>query len=218
MVIAAIVIFGIAYGVLRWRSAIVGKSSSVLLSSAARARVLANGLAIDVLYQKPIADCSRTRWFAHLAMFWGFLGLAVTTTMDTILNPTAAPLPITSPVRILGNISGIFFVAGVTYSLVRRLVVRDVRENSTKGDAVFLALLFLTGVTGFVVEFFSQFNFVSADSFSYWSHLILVAALLVTAPFTKFVHAIGRPILLLLRRTEIEKEKVSSAKVSLGDH
>lgn len=212
--IATIVAIGVAYGVLRWRAALVGKSSSGILSTATRARVLANSLAIDVLYQKPIADCSRTRWFAHLAMFWGFLGLAVTTTMDEILNPSAGPLPLTSPVRILGNISGVFFLAGVSISFTRRLVVSDVRENSTVGDVVFLTLLFLTGLTGFITEIFSQINFVSADSFSYWSHLILVAALLASAPFTKFVHAIGRPILLLFKRTEIEKEKTGDVSVA----
>jgi nitrate reductase gamma subunit len=209
-IIAVIVVIGIAYGIFRWRAALVGKSSSAMLSTAARAKVLANGLAIDVFYQKPIADCSRARWFSHLAMFWGFLGLAVTTTMDEILNPSAGPLPISSPVRILGNISGIFFLAGVSISLGRRLVVRDVRKNSTVGDAIFLVLLFLTGLTGFITEIFSQFNLVPADSFSFWSHLVLVAALLASAPFTKFVHAIGRPILLLFKRTEIEKEKLSS--------
>jgi len=167
--------------VLRWRKALVEKlprSTDHTLPTMSRARMLADTLAVDVFYQKPIADCSRTRWFAHLAMFWGFVGLAVTTTLDAILNPTAGPLALSNPVRILGNISGIFFVAGVSVSLGRRLVVRSVRENSTAGDAIFLLLLILTGLSGFTTEVFSNLNLVSADSFSYWSHLILVAVLL----------------------------------------
>ena len=206
------VALGILFGVLRWRKALVEKlprSTDHTLPTMSRARMLADTLAVDVFYQKPIADCSRTRWFAHLAMFWGFVGLAVTTTLDAILNPTAGPLALSNPVRILGNISGIFFVAGVSVSLGRRLVVRSVRENSTAGDAIFLLLLILTGLSGFTTEVFSNLNLVSADSFSYWSHLILVAALLVSAPFTKFVHAIGRPILLFVKRSEIEKSKVA---------
>ena len=171
-----------------------------------------DNLLVDVFYQRPIADCSRSRWFAHMAMFWGFVGLAITTVMDEILNPAAAPLPITSPVRILGNITGIFFVGGVAFSLGRRLVVSDVRKNSTVGDAVFLLLLLLTGVTGFMTEAFSNLNLVTADNFSYWSHLVLITALLVTAPFTKFVHAIGRPILLLVKRSDMEKSKLASAQ------
>ncbi len=213
--IAVAVILGVFYGVLRWRRAIVEKLPHMAdppLSAPSKARILVDGLVVDVFYQKPIADCSRTRWFAHLAMFWGFLGLAATTTLDAILNPSAGPLPLSSPVRILGNISGALFVLGVSFSLARRLVVPSVRENSTAGDAVFLSLLLLTGLTGFVTEFFSDLNLFSPDSFAYWSHLLLVAALLASAPFTKFVHAIGRPILLLVKRTEIEKSKLAGER------
>jgi nitrate reductase gamma subunit len=215
IVILSVVIFGIAFGILRWRRALaegLPHITSYTLSAASKAKVLANSLGVDVLYQKPIADCSRTRWIAHLAMFWGFLGLAVTTTLDEILNPSAAPLQLTSPVRILGNVSGILFVAGVSYSLGRRLFVRSVRENSTRGDAVFLLMLFLTGVSGFTTEIFSDLNVVFPDGFSYWFHIILVAALLASAPFSKFVHAIGRPIRLLIKRSEIEKSKLADSK------
>lgn len=189
-------------------------AKSIPLSASSKARILANNLAVDVFYQKPIADCSRTRWFAHLAMFWGFVGLAVTTTLDEILNPTAGPLPLLSPVRIIGNITGAFFIAGVSVSLARRLIVPSVRENSTVGDFAFLLLLFLTGVTGFATEILSNLNLVVVDNFSYWSHIILVAALLASAPFTKFVHAIGRPILLMVKRTEVERSKIEQSESS----
>jgi len=214
IIILIFVIFGIAYGLLRWRKALAETLPHIAtfsLSTASKAKVLANNLGIDVFYQKPIADCSRTRWIAHLALFWGFLGLAVTTTLDEIVNPAAAPLILTSPVRILGNISGVLFVAGVSISLARRLFVPSVRENSTRGDFVFLLLLFLTGISGFMTEIFSDLNVVFPDSFSYWFHIILVTALLASAPFSKFVHAIGRPILLLVKRSEIEKSRLAEA-------
>ena len=212
------VIFGIAYGLVRWRKALAETLPNITnysLSAASKAKVLANNLGVDVFYQKPIADCSGARWIAHLAMFWGFLGLAVTTTLDEIVNPTAAPLELTSPVRILGNISGVLFVVGVSVSLGRRLFVPSVRENSTLGDFVFLLLLFLTGVSGFTTEIFSDLNVVFPDGFSYWFHIILVTALLVSAPFSKFVHAIGRPILLLVKRSEIEKSKLGADSKNL---
>jgi nitrate reductase gamma subunit len=210
-IVLAIVVIGVIYGLVRWRTPVSLKTSKVAgrsLSVSAKAKVLANNLIIDVFYQKSIADCSHARWFAHLAMFWGFLGLAATTTLDEIMNPSAGPLSITSPIRILGNVSGVLFVAGVSVSLGRRMILPSVRENSTIGDGIFLGLLFLTGVSGFVTEFFSEFNFAFPDNISYWFHIILVAALLASAPFSKFVHAIGRPLLLLLRRSEMEKSKI----------
>lgn len=214
LVILLIVILGVAFSLYRWRGTLSSRISGYSLPSYSKARVLAENLTIDVLYQKSIADCSKMRWFAHLAMFWGFIGLAITTTLDAIMNPAAGPLGLFSPIRILGNLSGVFFVVGVSISLARRVAVADVRKNSTVGDTVFLSLLILTGVTGFITEIFSQFNFVTADSFSYWLHLILVAALLASAPFTKFVHAIGRPILLLVKRAEIEKSNLADEQLS----
>ena len=150
IVILLIVIIGVSFSLLRWRVALVNslpRLKSGALSASKKTKLFAQNLGIDVFYQKSIADCSRVRWMAHLAMFWGFLGLAATTTLDEILNPSANVLPLVSPVRILGNVSGILFLAGVTYSLGRRLLVSSVRENTTRGDSLFLLMLFLVGVT-----------------------------------------------------------------------
>ncbi len=208
-----VVIIGISFSLLRWRSALADslpRLKTSALSAGTRSRLFAQNLGIDVFYQKSIADCSRTRWAAHMAMFWGFLGLAATTTLDAMVNPSAAPLSLSSPVRILGNVSGILFLAGVSYSLGRRLVVPSVRKNTTRGDSIFLLMLFLTGVSGFATEIFSDLNIFFPDGFSYWFHILLVAGLLASAPFSKFVHSIGRPILLLVRRSELEKMKLQS--------
>jgi hypothetical protein len=210
IIVLIIVIIGITFAILRWRSALANslpRLTRYTLSAGTKTKILAENLGIDVFYQKSIADCSRPRWVAHMAMFWGFLGLAATTTLDEIVNPSAGPLPLTSPVRILGNISGVLFIAGISYSLGRRLLVSSVRKNSSRGDAIFLLMLFLTAVTGFTTEIFSDLNIFFPDGFSYWFHLLLVAALLATAPFSKFVHSIGRPILLLVKRSENQKAK-----------
>ena len=137
------VILGISYGLLRWRIAIEKTDlTRFSLSAITKMKIFASNLTIDVLYQKSIADCSRVRWISHFAIFWGFLGLAVTTTLDEIVNPAAGPLTLLSPVRILGNVSGIIFMMGISFSLIRRIIVPSVRKNSTLGDAVFLLLLF----------------------------------------------------------------------------
>ncbi len=210
ILVLTIVLFGIAFAILRWRSALSNsfpRLTQYTLSASTKTKIVAESLGIDVFYQKSIADCSRPRWVAHMAMFWGFVGLAATTTLDEIVNPSAGPLPVTSPVRLLGNVSGVLFIAGISYSLGRRLLVQSVRKNSTRGDALFLLLLFLTAITGFTTEIFSDLNNFFPDSFSYWVHLVLVAALLATAPFSKFVHSIGRPILLIVKRSQNEKAR-----------
>jgi len=92
-----------------------------------------------------------------------------------------------------------------------------VRKNTTRGDSIFLLMLFLTGVSGFATEIFSDLNIFFPDAFSYWFHILLVAGLLASAPFSKFVHSIGRPILLLLRRSELEKMKLQSPAQPVTD-
>lgn len=221
LIILAVLVVALSLIFLKWREAIPRKilnSVGELPEIKRRGKVFLDTLARDVFYQKPMADCSRIWWVGHLCMFWGFVGLGVTTSLDEIINPSAAPLPLVSPVRILGNVTGAIFLFGVMVSLVRRAFFSSVRKNSTIGDAIFLGLLFLAGVSGFVTEYLSNLNMVFPDSLSYYSHIIFVTALLATAPFTKFVHAIGRPVLLWIKRgmqeeTPIQKNVVVSKEI-----
>jgi nitrate reductase gamma subunit len=202
IVIASIVAVGLLACFVRWRG-VLAELLGVRISSLSRStvtRATLGNIVVNVLYQKPVADCSRTRWAIHFALFWGFVGLAVSTTLDAIMNPTAGPLPLLSPVRLAGNLGGALFMFGVVGSLARRIALPSVRKNSTRGDFFFLWVLFFAGLTGFLTEVLSDASFVSLDYFVYWSHLLIVAMLLVTAPFTKFAHAVGRPALLLVKR------------------
>jgi nitrate reductase gamma subunit len=200
--IAGFVAISVAYGVFTWRPTLrsIFGGSRPTGPSPSKSRAILRGLVFDVVLQKPVKDCSAGRWAVHFSIFWGFVGLAVATTLDAIINPLAAPLPLASPVRVIGNVSGILFLVGVSLSIGRRVVDPDVRRNSSLADALFLFLLFATGITGFATEYFSDLNFVLPDLVSFAVHVVFVTALLVTAPFTKFVHSIGRPILLLLKR------------------
>ena len=200
--IAAFVAVAVAFGLLRWRPTLRAHfaQGAAGVARPSRASAVAHTLVYDVIMQKPISDCSASRWAMHFSIFWGFIGLAVATTLDAVLNPLATPLPLSSPVRIVGNVGGVLFMAGVTLSIGRRAMVEDVRRNSGRGDVAFLAVLFATGLTGFATEYFSEFNLLMPDSVSFWVHMAFVAALLITAPFTKFVHSIGRPLLLFLKR------------------
>ncbi len=201
--IAAFVALAIAFGLVRWRSTLrsfYDSQRGLQTGKPSRTWTIPRGLISDVLLQKPVADCSIPRWAVHFSMFWGFVGLALATTLDAITNPAVAPLPLTSPVRLIGNVGGILFMAGVCLSIARRVLIPQVRKNTTLGDSVFLAVLFVTGLTGFVTEYLSDLNIFFPDQVTYWVHLAFVTLLLVTAPFTKFVHSIGRPLLLMLRR------------------
>jgi nitrate reductase gamma subunit len=198
--IAIVVAIGLGVILIRWRTSISIRSSAHLSNSKSSDDPLWRRFVRDVLFQKPISDCSTLKWFAHFAMFWGFVGLALTTTLDEILNPRALPLSIQSPVRLLGNATGLLFVAGVCLSLGFRLSKPGSRRNLAFGDTLFLSLLLIAGLSGFATEILAQVNLFLSDQVSYWIHIGFVATLLISAPFTKFVHAIGRPLIVLAKR------------------
>ena len=148
----------------------------------------------DVLLLGKMGECEDfQQWLSHFLTMWGFIGLALTTTLDAIFNNAAVPLPITSPIRLLGNATGIMLIAGLTLSFSRRLVHTDVRSASKAGDWAFLVSIYGTALTGFMVQAFADTSNLAGTWVTYPIHLTFISLLLVAAPWTKFVHAVWRP-------------------------
>ena len=136
----------------------------------------------------------------HMCIFWGFVGLSVTTALDNAVNHSVQPLPLTHPVRILGNVSGVLIMVGLTIALVSRIGSRELRERTSGYDLTFFLLLYTVAITGFATEFASMANLYTPTYIVYWAHIILIALLFLTAPFTKFVHSLKLPLLILFYR------------------
>lgn len=188
---------------------VVGSRRAVRRSALA----LWTSLAVESLGQRRYrADCDadasaqpwfRRRWFIHAATMWGFLGLLAATILDYGLaligiKATGAPVPIWYPVRLLGTVAGVLLVYGATMLIVQRFrgEERSVR-HSTAADWTFLALVWITGVTGFVIEL--ALYLPAAPAWGYWVFLFHVAVameLVLLAPFMKFAHAVYRPVAL----------------------
>ena len=165
----------------------------------------------ESLVQQRSADCKTGetteekltgRWFTHMTIFWGFLGLLVSTTLRFLIVPTnGAVVPLTDPVRLLGTLSGLLLSYGTLAMIVSRLRKTDVSTRSTRfTDWVFLALLFITGLSGFVLEASSYGNSGPFIDYALAAHLIVVFELLIMAPFTKFAHVIYRPFAIWMSR------------------
>ncbi len=143
------------------------------------------------------------RWFLHAATMWGFLGLLGATILDYGLalvgiKATGAPVPIWYPVRLLGTVAGILLVYGATMLIVQRYRGRERSvRHSTSADWTLLALVWITGVTGFALEL--ALYLPSAPAWGYWVFLFHVAVameLVILAPFMKLAHAVYRPVAL----------------------
>ncbi len=100
---------------------------------------------------------------SHLLAFYGFLALFVVTvwaTLDLYLMPAFGveslyPFDLLHPMKILANVGGVVLVVGAGKAILDRLrAPDDGKHRSTSFDWIFVWLLLLVGVTGFVVEAF----------------------------------------------------------------
>lgn len=145
----------------------------------------------------------RRRGFVHALVVWGFLGLLGATVLDYGLalvgiKATGAPVPVWYPVRLLGTIAGFLLVYGASILVIDRArrANRSVKRSTT-ADWMLLGLLWVTGVTGFVLEL--ALYLPSAPAWGYWVFLVHVAValeLVLLAPFMKLAHAVYRPVAL----------------------
>jgi nitrate reductase gamma subunit/ferredoxin len=146
-----------------------------------------------------------SKWFVHAATMWGFLGLLFATALDYLLDilgvkETGTFVPIWYPTRLIGTLSGFLFLYGVTVLLYKRWKSVDKAHSfSRPSDYIFLTLLLLSGVTGFIIEI--ALYMPGAPMWGYWMFIFHVAVsitLMLLLPFTKFAHAIYRTIALYL--------------------
>lgn len=145
----------------------------------------------------------RRRWLVHGLTMWGFTGLLVATMADyglslVGLRATGTPEPVWYPVRLLGTLAGLAFLYGVSVLALNRLrrVERSVKTSEV-ADWLFLAVLWLVGLTGLVTEL--SLYVPGGATFGYGvfiAHVALALDLLVLLPFGKFAHVVYRPVAL----------------------
>mgnify|MGYP000172446160 CR=1 FL=1 len=159
-----------------------------------------------VILQRDLFN-ERWRWFAHITMFWGFVGLAVTTAIAYVTNPEAEYVPLTTPYRVLGNVSGTLLLLGSTIAVLRLILISRFRRERKFGDVWFTVMIWLATITGFTTEYFREAAYhtptdttIALLTFNYLFHLAAVGLLVVTAPFSAFIHALTTPALRFYER------------------
>ncbi len=145
----------------------------------------------------------RRRWLVHALTIWGFLGLLAATIIDWGLDlagikETGTHIALWYPSRAIGTVGGLMMMYGVTVFMLGRWKKWTTAQADSKGsDWLFLSLLWITGFTGFVIEVALYLG--QPPAWGYWFFLIHVAValeLMLMLPFTKFAHAMYRPIAL----------------------
>ena len=150
---------------------------------------------------------SSVRRIYHSLTFWGLLFDFVSTTLAFIYQDFFHRLPpydlMSAPV-IFGVLGGIGLIIG-TGGLIW-FKTRSDPESSGAGapgmDYVFLVTLGLTALTGMITLVFRT---TAAMGSLLILHMAVIAALFVTAPYGKFVHAVYRTLALV--RYEVEQSQ-----------
>ncbi len=140
----------------------------------------------------------RMKRFAHLAISWGFAGMALATALIMGIDYEILKISRAVPFA-FGTVFGALTLAGTGWFLVQR--IRKDGESmkySHLSDWMFLVLIMASVLTGYVMVMFKYLNMPMAAYISFAVHLVAVFDLLISFPFAKFAHMAYRPIALWL--------------------
>ena len=170
-------------------------------------------VAAELAVLKRYRDCEEepkppwyvSHWFIHWTIMWGFIGLLVATGLDYLLMMVAdkipaQPDPLWYPTRMLGNVAGLVLMYGTSLAIIYRFTKPDkYYSHSLLSDWLFLWLLFLEGLTGFIVELAIYLPTGTIWGYViFFVHVVIGMEIVVLLPFTKFAHAVYRPLALLI--------------------
>jgi nitrate reductase gamma subunit len=146
-----------------------------------------------------------------MALFWGFVGLAIATSIDFILGLGKTPLYPVPPQRVLGILTGLGFTGGAAYYFYKRLRKSERHAKSSHfTDWAFVTLMLLAGISGLLLTF-SLYLSASLAAYSFYLiHLVIAFDLVAMAPFTKFAHALYRPLAIWLNQVGMSYDKFAA--------
>ncbi len=135
-------------------------------------------------------------WLIHWSIMWGFIGLLLATSLDFMFKDPATTIWL--PSRILGTVAGLLMMYGASMSIYYRSIkITDTYKNTNLVDWMFLGFLWIAGFTGFWLEVTVGITsgFIVND-IVFILHTIISMELVILFAFSKFAHAIYRPLAL----------------------
>ncbi len=151
----------------------------------------------EIIAHKRFDKCEVTsaRASAHKLVFWGFAGLAVTTTWALVYLygfHLESPYSLINPMKWLAFASMCSLLYGI-YKVVSNR--KDNAEKAGEGsyfDWLFIWLVVLVGATGAMSWGIRLLGIAPLAYLTYFTHLVLVFSLFAYAPFSKMAHMVYR--------------------------
>jgi quinone-modifying oxidoreductase subunit QmoC len=154
---------------------------------------------VHIVLHRSFRDCSThsARCWGHLLTFFGFLGMGIMGTVvgvGSLLGVMHTPLPLLHPLKLFANLCALDILAGTVLLLVSRIGDAEVRRASTYFDWLFLVMLSSVVFTGTLSEILRLVQNEVWMFTVYFVHLVLIFALFLYAPYSKFAHFLYRTI------------------------
>jgi quinone-modifying oxidoreductase subunit QmoC len=172
---------------------------------AAAAREFIGEIISHATFKKCISSAGRST--AHMLVFYGFIGLFITTNIVLVyewghklfgLHLPQTPLffhGLGLPPKIIGNVSAIALLAGAVMMFMNRT---NNKENNPASayDWIFLGVVFLVGLTGFLAQLTRIAGMQLAYTI-YFLHLVFVFYIIAYLPYSKLAHLLYRSVAII---------------------
>lgn len=160
-------------------------------------------------------DVTSDRSKTHMFVFFGFVGLAITTTWAIVyiygyklfgIQPTAflnfgpSPYPQYDPMKIIGNVSAVLLLAGILQVITNRRKNTDKAGAGSYYDWLFISVITTLVVTGILSEVLRLADVRLLAYPVYFIHLVTVFFLFAYAPFSKMAHMAYRTTALVFAK------------------
>jgi quinone-modifying oxidoreductase subunit QmoC len=151
----------------------------------------------EILAHKRFEKCvvTKDRKVAHMLVFYSFVGLAITTTLAIVYLygfKYESPYPLYDPLKIIGNISGLALLYGITLVAGNRLKNAEKAGKGSYFDWLFIVVIYAIVLTGIFAQLFRLANIAILAYPTYFFHLVFVFFLFAYAPFSKMAHMVYR--------------------------
>ncbi|MDI6781967.1 MAG: quinone-interacting membrane-bound oxidoreductase complex subunit QmoC [bacterium] len=166
---------------------------------------------LDILAHNKFRKCevNKGRALAHMGVLYGFIGLAITTALAVFylyIMGQHSPYPQLSPLKIIGNISAIALLAGITLVVINRLKVKAQAGIGSYFDWLFIGVIYTVVLSGILAEVTRLMDIAMLAYPIYFLHLVSVFFLFFYAPYSKLAHMVYRFIALVYaKKNELEK-------------
>jgi len=157
----------------------------------------------EILSHSNFSGCAARKpgKMAHMLLFFGFALLILVTLYAIWATLTHHyPLPISNPMKILGNAASLMIYTGLGIMIWQRVLNKGVFGKSGYSDWLLLVSIALLTLSGTLVQL-ARFGDWSIAYHLYFFHLVCVWFVIMYLPFTKLGHIFYRTTAMLYARS-----------------